>query len=501
MQMLKKIPFYPVLFSIFPVLSLAAYNIHEISLDVAFRPLLGSLLFGMTLFCLMKWILRDWDRAALAMSVVLFLFFTYGHVYTALEDVTLANISIFRHRILLPFLGFLLGILLFVTVKLKKNNDVILWLNLIAVYLLIYPSYQIVSNTIQQWSADRGALAIVQKGGNDDTQPDIYYIILDAYGRQDMLRSQLGYDNSEFINALRQRGFYIADCSQSNYAYTEYSLSSSLNYDYLENIGVDHSRSERVAYLKHSAVRSFLETNGYKVVAFPTGWAFTEWTDADFYLDYAHPATALTEFETLVLDTTPLRILDDFRSLKQSNASRKDLRRLRVLSLLGNLKKLPDKNEKLFVFSHIVVPHFPYSFGPNGEVSSFKGEGATYAETGIAYIDQVKFINREILDVIDVLIAKSKKPPMIILQGDHGPPSDLSFTYAEKMPILNAYYLPGIQKEDVLYPSISPVNTFRVILNSYFGQNLPLLEDRSYYASNDNHDDYHLVPNSCLGKP
>lgn len=500
-QMFKRLPIYPIVFSIFPALSLAAHNLHEISLDVMIRPLLVSVLFGIILFGLMKWLLRDWYRAALATFVILLFFFTYGRAYAALEDKTLANIAIFRHRILLPFLGFLLGVLLFVIVKLKRNNDIILWLNLIAVYLLIYPSYQIVSNTIQQWSADRGALATFQKEGNDDTQPDIYYIILDAYGRQDMLRSQLGYDNSEFINALRQRGFYVAGCSQSNYAYTEYSLSSSLNYNYLENIGVDHSRSERVAYLKHSAVRSFLETNGYKVVAFPTGWAFTEWTDADFYLDYAHPATALTEFETLVLDTTPLRILDDFRSLKQSNASRKDLRRLRVLSLLENLKKLPEKNEKLFVFGHIVVPHFPYSFGPNGEVSSFKGEGATYEETGIAYVDQVRFINLEILEVIDTLIAKSKIPPVIILQGDHGPPPDLSFTYAEKMPILNAYYLPGIQKEDVMYPSISPVNTFRVILNSYFGQNLPLLEDRSYFASNNNHDDYYLVPNSCLGKP
>lgn len=499
--MFKKSNLYPILFSIFPVLSLAAYNLHEISLNVMIRPLLVSIILGITLFGLLRWLLRDLQGAALSTFVILLFFFTYGRVYAALEDMTLANIAIFRHRILLPFFVSVIGVLLFAIVKLKKSDKITVWLNLFAVYLLIYPSFQIVSYTVQQWSADRGALATVQKEGNDDTQPDIYYIILDAYGRQDMLRSQLGYDNSEFINALRQRGFYVADCSQSNYAYTEYSLSSSLNYDYLENIGVDHSRSERVAYLKHSAVRSFLEANDYMVAAFPTGWAFTEWTDADYYLDYAHPATALTEFENLVLDTTPLRILNDFRSLKQSNASRKDLRRLRVLSLLENLKKLPDKDEKLFVFGHIVVPHFPYSFGPNGEISSFKGEGATYEETGIAYVDQVKFINQEILDVIDTLIAKSKIPPVIILQGDHGPPPDLSFTYAEKMPILNAYYLPGIRKEDVLYPSISPVNTFRVVMNSYFGQNLPLLEDRSYYASNDNHDNYYLVPNACLGKP
>jgi hypothetical protein len=470
-------------------------------LDAAFRPLFVSLLFGLILFGFMKWILGDWQRAALAGFIVLFLFFTYGHVYTALEDVTLADISIFRHRTLLPLFGVLLGGLIFVVWRTRKRTDVFTpWLNLIAIYLLIYPSFQIVLNGIQQWSADRAMQVAVQQVVNSKDGPDIYYIILDAYGREDILLSHLNYDNSEFLDALRQRGFYIADCSQANYAYTEYSLSSSLNYNYLDSLGVDQNRSKRVTSLKHSAVRAFLETNGYMVAAFPTGWAFTEWTDADFYLDYARSATVLTEFETLVLATTPLRIIDDFRAFKQTNASRKDLRRLRVLSLLENIEKLPDKDERLFVFAHIVVPHFPYSFDTNGEISSFKGEGATYEETQIAYVDQVKYINREILDVIDILISRSETPPIIILQGDHGPTPDLSFTYTEKMPILNAYYLPGKKMDTLLYPSISPVNTFRVILNSYFDENLPLLDDKSYYAPEENHNQYKLVPNSCPEK-
>jgi hypothetical protein len=111
-------------------------------------------------------------------------------------------------------------------------------------------------------------------------RPDVYYIILDAYGREDVLRSAAGYDNSTFLNALRQRGFYVADCSQSNYAYTEFSLTSSLNYNYVENLG----HSERRALLRQSAIRSFFEANGYRIVAFPTGWPFTEWRDADLYL-------------------------------------------------------------------------------------------------------------------------------------------------------------------------------------------------------------------------
>jgi hypothetical protein len=39
--------------------------------------------------------------------------------------------------------------------------------------------------------------------------------------------------------------------------------------------------------------------------------------------------------------------------------------------------------------------------------------------------------------------------------------------------------LPGKGRDD-FYPSISPVNTFRVIFNNYFGTNLPLLKDQTY---------------------
>ena len=49
----------------------------------------------------------------------------------------------------------------------------------------------------------------------------------------------------------------------------------------------------------------------------------------------------------------------------------------------------------------------------------------------------------------------------------------------EKMRILNAYYLPGVDRS-ALYESITPVNTFRLIFNLYFGSDLDRLEDISY---------------------
>src|SRR5688572_19582286 len=187
--MLKKFPLYPILFSIFPILSLAGYNIDEISLDVIWRPLLTSLLIGALLFGFAKLIFRDWGRAALAVSLILFLFFIYGQVYNVLEDVTFGDMSLFRHRTLLPLFGMLLLVaLVFVARRGNQSNPSPFWLNLLSIVLLVYPAFQIVVNVLQQWSADRALNSSYSQVVDDPNQPDIYYIILDAYGRADILQ-------------------------------------------------------------------------------------------------------------------------------------------------------------------------------------------------------------------------------------------------------------------------------------------------------------------------
>ncbi len=54
----------------------------------------------------------------------------------------------------------------------------------------------------------------------------------------------------------------------------------------------------------------------------------------------------------------------------------------------------------------------------------------------------------------------------------------------KKFSILNAYYLPG-EKTNLLYPSISPVNSFRVVFNLFFNEEYDLLPDKSYAFKDD----------------
>jgi hypothetical protein len=83
---------------------------------------------------------------------------------------------------------------------------------------------------------------------------------------------------------------------------------------------------------------------------------------------------------------------------------------------------------------------------------------------------------------------KSEKDPIIIIQGDHGPGAYLDWEsiensiLPERFGIINAYYFPN-GGEGMLYPSITPVNSFRIVLNVYFNHQFELLEDKNFFST------------------
>jgi hypothetical protein len=163
---------------------------------------------------------------------------------------------------------------------------------------------------------------------------------------------------------------------------------------------------------------------------------------------------------------------------------------------LSALPSMHEAGRPRFVFVHLLEPHPPFVFDADGTVDAgqFLNAEGNYTPESYArgYVGEVQYINREILRVLKTVIGQSDVPPIIILQGDHGPwyqPSETVLT------ILNAYYLPG--HADTLYPTISPVNSFRIVLNEYFGASLPLLEDVNYNSPGREPYNYELVPNTC----
>ncbi|MEX0787506.1 MAG: hypothetical protein WD040_01780, partial [Anaerolineales bacterium] len=235
---------------------------------------------------------------------------------------------------------------------------------------------------------------------------------------------------------------------------------------------------------------------GYRTGAFATGFPWSEWADADEFWEPSPLWNQLTEFEALWARTTGAEALDSLGliDLDEASAERFRERTRFVLDSFDELAHLP--GPKLVVI-HIIAPHPPFVFDADGnsiDPGQFLNEGGTYTRSSYAegYQGQLTFINREIQRAAALLIDESSSPPVIVIQGDHGPwllPPDLHFK------ILNAYYLPGHM--DALYPSISPVNTFRVIIDSYLGGNLGLLEDTTYNSPVPNIYQFTPVPNSC----
>lgn len=495
-QFVERWGIHPFLFGIYAILGLLIPNFDQVEPQVVVRPIVITILMVAVLLGASVLIFRDWKKASVFTTVIVILFFSYGHIYSALKSVSLFGMELFRHRSLIPpWAIFALAALIWLIrkpVPPKLNYT----LNLISAFLVLFMAGQLAILMMNSNAGPSTASSGVVQAKADS--PDIYYIILDGYGRQDVLQDVMGYDNSSFIDQLEALGFHVSRCSQSNYAQTQLSLSSSLNFNYLDALSAEGQPGTTQKYsasdlIKHSALRSFLEEKGYITVAFATGFNFTQITDASLYLSPSY-GRQLNEFEYLLLKTTLVRAALDYH-LTDATTSTAKIFRDRTLFTIEKLPSLVEDPRPKFVFAHIVIPHPPFVFGPSGEPIddvTTRDDRFSPQEYIKGYVNQVIFIDHQMIPALKSIIDGSSRPVIIIVQGDHGPGR---FSPEARMRNLNAYYVPGGQ--DIFYDSITPVNTFRVILDSYFGQHLPLLPDVSRFSTYNRPYDYQIVNNTC----
>ena len=504
-------PWYPVLFALFAPLALLAQNLGQVEISNGICAIIITVILAFLLLFISRLVLNDWVRAGAVSAVLTVLMVTYGHVYAAIKNYEISGIIIGRHRYLV--LIWLVLAVLGLWWSVKKSFLVPTLsssMNLAGVVLLIYPFFQVISYAFSSQGQQNQLIEThaVQTSQYDITlpdgqmPPDVYYIILDAYGRSDTLLQTLDYDNSAFLDGLRQLGFYVADCAQSNYAKTDLSLSSSLNLDYVTALGSSFSpeSTDRLplwTLIKNNEVKVIFENLSYTTIAFDTGYDFTEVESSDVY--YSAPAKGLNGFENLYLQTTLAAVMDDFGLLRNLQLTPEDRKRELILFKLAELQKIPATlPSPKFVFAHLVIPHQPFVFGPDGEPfviyeRTFKGQ--TYYPTrdyALGYHNQAIYISQQILDVIKVILEESPQPPVIMLQGDHG---ISHFGKTDRVTILNAYYFPN--RKPNLYPNITPVNSFRLLFNLYFHADFDLLEDVSYYSDYPYAYQFEIIPNTC----
>lgn len=511
---------FPLLFGLYPVITLLAENIQELPVYLAYRSIVFVLLSTIVLILVHYFILRDWAKSAALSTLSLILLFSYGHVYEVLRHEVILGILIGRHRYLIPLFSLIL-IASYLFIATRKQIPLIFarTMNVVGIGLLLLPSYRIASHYFFlniPWSTEGSQKS---KMGETDIsivygQPDIYYIILDGYARSDYMLQSYGYDNTEFISFLENKGFYIADASHSNHNWTSLSLASSLNMDFAQNLNLRLVRgsypSVFVRPIQQSRTRQKLEDLGYSIVGTRTGYIPTEVEDGDYFFypdiegfeETKKPFSLyLNAFESLLINTSAGKIITDFTDPETNNwvGFRTDyphnILRGIILSQFLTLEKIPEMPEPTFSFVHIVAPHSPYLFGPDGEPRT-NSEVFTLIEDEkkdqdkYLYRDQAIYITKRIQDVIQVIIDQSPSPPIIILQADHGPGGGGP---GQRTAILNAYYFPG-GCDHLLYPSITPVNSFRILFDCYFGDSYELLPDTIYFSDWPREADYYFKP-------
>jgi len=145
------------------------------------------------------------------------MFFSYGDVYNAIKGKLFFGVEIGYLKLLVIYL-ILLAAGLFLLLRIKKVSTITIeFLNVLFFILVLVNGVGIAGKQLAVPVDTNKGLAGSQIDDSEKAYPDIYYIIPDAYAREDFLREEYHYDNSDFIRELEARGFYIAECANSNY--------------------------------------------------------------------------------------------------------------------------------------------------------------------------------------------------------------------------------------------------------------------------------------------
>lgn len=494
---------HPFLFALYPVVFLYSLNIHEYPENTVIVPCLIVLSFAAVVFLVTRFLLKRTDKAAIEASAFIFLSLSYGRF---LESIEKANMFSVISAAVVVFCAITYAI-----VRYQKNLVILnKLLTFLSAGLIVFSLYTIISfelKTGRLWAPAQPAVK-PRNAVSAKNVPDIYYFIFDRYAGAESLKNEYTYDNSSFFNFLKKKGFYVAEEATANYPKTFLSLGSSLNMEYLDYFtltthgGVSQDETIVTPLIRSGKVIQFLKSKGYYFINIgPKTWTPTSenpQADKNFVIQKGTYFNA-DAFTTGFLNTTlasPL-LAQIFRDpLDVSQDPNNNEHRKSILYQLNAVEQaIPIKSPK-FVFVHILFPHDPFVFDKNcnpiPETVVDKNDHVTN------YLNQLQCANKKIKNLINDILSKSKTPPVILLQSDEGPfpmksPVSKNQSWAtaadeslrEKFPILNAYYLPDVSK-DALYPSITPVNSFRVLFNAYFGTNYSLLEDKNYIFQDEN---------------
>lgn len=471
--------FIPSLLAIFP--SLFLFFMNEEAIYIPFYAVSFGL-FGvgvMVFFCTLalKLFIKDLPKAIILTSIGVLAVFYYGYFFEIVRTMHLGNFAFNSHKKAVLFWGISMLGAGFLVWRTRKNMRFLCTVVGIFTMVLFTVSFGFfAAGTIKKFSQNNTTLLLPTTPKDAVSleyvhallgyAPDVYYIVPDGYENTSVLKEFFGYDNQEFLSYLEQKGFMIVPNSKSNYPNTLFSIPATLNMEYGDVLipeFLSSPISARKKLIEENRVAMLFKSLGYRYVAIASD-------NTSFSGDKADARFGPSLLFRLLMKPTifdPVsqrfrnRVLDAFNSFDEASA-------------------LPGPK---FVLAHIIAPHDPYVFGPNGEDIGFHAGEAHSANDMKLYLDQLKFVNQELEKTVDVILKNSARTPIIIIQSDHGVSLPNSYGVETvrdaRFKNVSAFLLP---KEAGNLPA-SNINTFRFIFDRYFGTSFGLLEDKKVYAN------------------
>ena len=230
---MKRFPIHTIFLALFPVLFLYSYNIAETSVTETIRPALVLMAISGLLWLVLFLFVKNIIKAGLIVSFFLVLTFLFGPVRDLITPFMWSHPQ--RYLFAIECIFFVLSVLLILRMRQNTENTNYIF-NIVSLILIGTSLITAIGTYIAGQRTDSfvniESVSITDLDIPDDL-PDIYYIIADGYGRSDVLRKFYSYDNSRFIDYLKNRGFFIADKSLSNYSQTTTALASKMEVQWI----------------------------------------------------------------------------------------------------------------------------------------------------------------------------------------------------------------------------------------------------------------------------
>lgn len=498
------------LFSWYALLTLYAANMDGMIIQDIAGVWLSTTLIVLGLYLVLTLLLRQPEKATVLSTALVAIFFSYGHLLSWIQQQLTLQAS---QTVMTLGMSILLGLICYFLITKRQQWSI----DQLVTIMIGVSAIALLTTTIQFLPAEianqqQRAIALqavkdlpASPESSPQVKPDVYFIILDRYAATITQQQYYHFDNAEFTANLTDRGFYIATDSRANYPKTLFSLTSTLNMDYLQDL-LPQDRSDLAeAYavqpmLSNNQVGRLFKRLGYTYYHTGNWYELTQTLQAADHniLPTRHDFIHLNSYTRQLLETTIypplaelLRLPTDwyqFDSRAQANWANFQV---------DQIKQLSSQPSPKFVTAHTLLSHDPYVF--DAQCHQLDQLIERWNATVADYLNQLQCANQRALEIIDTILANSATKPIIILQSDEGPEAMIEPTghhwkfqgvaqsaITERTHILNAILFPD-QDYSQLYSTITPVNTFRTVFRQYFGYDLPNLADTTYLWPDKDH--------------